>query len=138
MSNSLIKPKKYIQFTLSQGIKITVDEEQAKDILKSTQQLIPIVKNGEWTGETINKAHIVATKRDYEEERNYYREEESKAQREEERKAKEAYEKLSPEEKEAIRINEEESRKKMRELYKSFKLPSVKQEEAQGRAKIPK
>ena len=123
MSNSLIKPKKYIQFTLSQGIKITVDEEQAKEILKSTQQLIPIVKNGEWTGETINKAHIVATRRDYEEERSYYREQESMAQRQKEKEAQEAYDRLSPKEKEALRIKEEESIKQMRELYKSFKLP---------------
>lgn len=63
---------KFIQITMSDRSKFTVTEIQADRILNSQQQIIQITNSkGEWTGQTINKAHIVATERDFEAERQY-------------------------------------------------------------------
>ena len=63
---------KFIKFTLSDGSKFTVTEIQADRILHSNQQIIQITNaKGEWDGRTINKAHIVATDRDFEAERQH-------------------------------------------------------------------
>lgn len=63
----------FIRFVMSRGKEFSVDEIQAKEILSSPQQLIPIhsILKGEWTGETINKAHIVCTERDREAEKDF-------------------------------------------------------------------
>lgn len=62
---------KYVKFIMSKGLDITVDEPQAREILKSPQQSHPVKdpKTGEWTLETINKAFMIGTKRDVERER---------------------------------------------------------------------
>ncbi len=49
---------------------ITIPFEVAEKILESNQQLIMLRdENNTWTGKTINKTEIVATKRDYDEEK---------------------------------------------------------------------
>lgn len=55
---------KMIRFVMSKGDPIIVSEIQARAILASDQQIVPIVENGEWTGEVVNKAHIVSSYRD--------------------------------------------------------------------------
>lgn len=45
--------------------------DKAEKIIDSPQQMHKIMMDGEWTGETINKAHVVATRRDYEAEREH-------------------------------------------------------------------
>ena len=51
-----------IKIVMSRGEDVYVTEEQAKNILSSQEQLIAIAdKNGQWTGNTVNKAHIVST-----------------------------------------------------------------------------
>lgn len=70
---------RYINFIMSSKDVISIDEEQAMRILASPQQLIVIKgADGQWTGETINKAHIVDTQRDFDRENNEAREENSK------------------------------------------------------------
>ncbi len=56
----------------------TIPLEEAKELLESGEQLIPIKEKGEWTGEIINKAHIVCTIRDIEKERDNSSEERSR------------------------------------------------------------
>lgn len=57
---------KYIKFTMSKGDEITVSFEKAERLLASPDQLVKITdENGEWTGEVLNKAHIVSSKRDF-------------------------------------------------------------------------
>ena len=48
---------------MSKGDDITLPEDKALKIINSEGQLIKITdeKNGEWTGQSINKAHIVST-----------------------------------------------------------------------------
>jgi len=53
---------------------ITVPFEVAEQILASPDQITMLKKDGIWTGEIINKSEIVATHRDYEEERDQNRE----------------------------------------------------------------
>lgn len=49
---------------------ITLPFEVAEKILESNQQMIMLRDgNGIWTGKTINKTEIIATKRDYDEEK---------------------------------------------------------------------
>jgi hypothetical protein len=58
---------KYIKFYLTRGEPITLPEDKALAILRSTDQLVTITNvKGEWTGETIHKSHIVQTVRDLE------------------------------------------------------------------------
>ena len=74
----------FIKFVMTGKNKdFTIDEFQAKEILSSPQQLIPVKDwHGNWTGETINKAFITCTERDRDAERTYHDE----VQRLEERK----------------------------------------------------
>ena len=53
---------KFIRFNLSRGDTMTFPSEEAKRILTSPEQLVPIKEaDGKWHGRTINKAHIVST-----------------------------------------------------------------------------
>lgn len=63
----------FIRFVMQGKKEFVVDEIQAKEILASPQQLIPLLSilSGEWTGETLNKAHIICTERDREAEREF-------------------------------------------------------------------
>lgn len=93
---------------------ITVDEFQAMEILSSPQQLIPIkTMGGDWTGETINKAHIVCTERDRDEEKDF----ESKCWRIEQRKLfLESVKDVSPEKLENYKKEVESNKKKYEEI----------------------
>lgn len=58
---------KFVRITLSKGAPFTLPYEQAMDMLNSPQQIILLQgEDGEWSGQTINKAHIVCTDRDSE------------------------------------------------------------------------
>jgi hypothetical protein len=60
---------KFIRFTLSKGDPFILPFLQAERLLDGEGQLVKITNDaGEWTGQTINKAHIVCTDRDTEEE----------------------------------------------------------------------
>lgn len=64
----------FIKFIMSQGPAFTLPEEQADRIFKSGGQIMNITDSkGKWTGQTINKAHIVSTVRDFEAERDWHR-----------------------------------------------------------------
>lgn len=52
---------RYVRFVMSKGEPITIPEDEAKRVLVSDEQIVPIKKDGQWTGEVINKAHIVQT-----------------------------------------------------------------------------
>ena len=55
---------------MAKGENITLPYEQAQKVLNSPQQIIQILgESGEWTGITINKAHIICTKEDFETEK---------------------------------------------------------------------
>ena len=61
---------KLIKFVMAKGENIILPYEQAQKILNSHQQIIQVLDdNGEWTGTTINKAHIICTKEDFEAEK---------------------------------------------------------------------
>lgn len=60
-----------IKFIMAKGENITLSYEQAQKVLNSSIQIIKILdEEGNWTGITINKAHIICTKKDIEAERN--------------------------------------------------------------------
>jgi len=86
---------KFIKFIMSQkGLEFTVSEETAEEILTSPQQLVPVKDlNGNWTGETINKAHIIATERDRFEEKDWWQKNTQKLE-EPKKKTKEDKEKI--------------------------------------------
>lgn len=71
---------RYVKFVMSRGKDITVDEQQAKEILRDERQMCPVVdpKTGEWTRESINKAHLVETVPDHEKDRAMALQEQSK------------------------------------------------------------
>ena len=126
MSTENVKRMIFIKFVLTNG-EITVDEEQAKAILKSDAQVIPIRDlNGTLTYETINKAFIIRTVKDFEKMRWWNVEQEKLRQEKEAREAEEAFQKLTPEEKEAIKKKEKEQKeildKKFAEMRESFKI----------------
>ena len=53
---------KYIKFIMSSGDEISVPMDQADKILNSESQLVRInAPDGLWTGQFVNKAHIVST-----------------------------------------------------------------------------
>lgn len=53
---------RYIKFIMSKGDQITLPEEKALSVIKSKDQIVCVGDdNGNWTGITINKAHIVDT-----------------------------------------------------------------------------
>lgn len=105
----------FIRFVMQGKKEFVVDEIQAKEILASPQQLIPVlgILSGEWTGETLNKAHIVCTERDREAERDF----ESKKWRLEQRHKYLQELKDVPEEK---RAEFEAERKKTAQDYKTM------------------
>lgn len=110
-------PKIFIKFILTNG-EISVDEKQAKEILKSEAQLIPIRdESGAWTHETINKAFIVRTVRDSDRIRHWHSEQKRKN---EARIAEEEHQRLlamSPEEREKI---EQENKERVAKTAKMF------------------
>ena len=58
---------RYIKFVMAKGENITLPYEKAQQVLSSPQQVVRILdENGNWTGTTINKAHIICTKEDLE------------------------------------------------------------------------
>ena len=62
--------RKFIKFTMSKGTPITLSIKQAEKLIDSEDQLFKIPdQNGEWMGQTINKAHIVSTDRDTDKEK---------------------------------------------------------------------
>lgn len=63
--------KKFIKFIMSTKDTFTLPIEQAEEILRDPANIVMISKNGEWSGETINKSFIISTKRDFEKEREY-------------------------------------------------------------------
>jgi hypothetical protein len=57
---------RHIRFEMSNRTSFTLPRDKAEAIMASPQQLIRVTdENGEWTGEVINKAHIVDTKPDW-------------------------------------------------------------------------
>ena len=63
---------RFIKFTMSDGPHFTLPEAIAQRILDSAQQMIKVTdQNGKWTGQTINKAHIISTDRDRDAERDF-------------------------------------------------------------------
>jgi len=53
---------KFIKIYMSKGDSFTFPAEEAKRILTSADQLVPIKeKDGKWWGRVINKAHIVSS-----------------------------------------------------------------------------
>ncbi len=69
---------KFIKFTFFKGDELTLDENEAKRIMGHSGQIVRVMNNGEWTGETINKADIANTRRDLEREKEFEREEKYK------------------------------------------------------------
>lgn len=62
---------KYVKIILSRGNPVSVSKEQAEKIFASKNQMLSILdENGKWTGEMINKSHIVKTEPDYDRENN--------------------------------------------------------------------
>lgn len=58
-----------IRFIMSKGKDVLLDGRQAEQLLDSPNQIVKITgEDGRWSGLTINKAHIVDTVRDYDEE----------------------------------------------------------------------
>jgi len=55
---------------MTKGENITLPYEQAQKVLNSPQQIIQVLnEEREWTGITINKAHIICTTEDFEAEK---------------------------------------------------------------------
>jgi len=111
----------FIKFILTNG-DITVDEAQAKAILKSEQQLIPIRdESGGWTYETLNKAFIVRTVMDKEAMRTYNLKKQAEkaiAESEEEKKRLLA---MSPEERAKLEQEEKERKEKITLMFADLK-----------------
>lgn len=53
--------QKEITFIMSSGPSIKVSYDDARQILNSSSQIVPILRNGEWTGKLINKSFIVSS-----------------------------------------------------------------------------
>ena len=59
---------KKIKFIMSSGPGLIIPFDKAQSILESPQQIVMLYdEKGDWTGKTINKAHIVDTDIDYSE-----------------------------------------------------------------------
>src|SRR4051812_30042728 len=69
--------KKFVRFFMrDKRLDITLPFEQAERVIDSSAQLVKISdKDGGWSGRTINKADVMGTERDYDEEadKNYNR-----------------------------------------------------------------
>lgn len=62
--------KKYIKFCFRDNRSdVVVPWEEGERILNSPNQLVKVMINGNWNGMVINKAEIIFTHRDYDEER---------------------------------------------------------------------
>ncbi len=64
--------KEFIRFFMrNKKLDFTLPKEQAEKVMNSTQQLIMVSdeKTGKWSGITVNKADIMRTDHDWEEER---------------------------------------------------------------------
>lgn len=62
--------QKFVKIKMRDKTSITLPLEQAEQVLRSPQQLVMLYdENGKWDGESINKAEIVGTQRDYYQER---------------------------------------------------------------------
>lgn len=54
--------KPYVKITMSKGEPFSLPYEKALQLLSNAQQIVMLTdENGKWSGETINKAHIVCT-----------------------------------------------------------------------------
>lgn len=54
--------KNHIRFTISKGEPFTLPYDKALQLLSSPGQLVMLKdEKGNWTGQTINKAHIICT-----------------------------------------------------------------------------
>jgi len=61
---------RWIKFTMSRGNDISLPMYKAEEIIADEGQLLAIYNDkGNWTGKTINKAHIVSTEFDLEKEK---------------------------------------------------------------------
>lgn len=110
------KHTRFIRFVMSGRKEFTVDEYQAMEILSSPQQLIPIkTMGGDWTGETVNKAHIVCTERDRDAEKEF----ESKRWRIEQRKLYlESLKEIKPEKLEDYKAEVKKNKEQYDEIVK--------------------
>ena len=123
---SQIPRVKYIKFVLSKGSDVVVTEAEAKEILKAEAQLIPIRdENGQWTGETINKSHIIKTEIDKAKTAEVYRnkikeciEVQEKIEEEAERKRKLA---MTADEREAEERAEIERKQKIKDMFSNLR-----------------
>ncbi len=63
--------EKYVKFYMrNKALNVTLPFEQAERVIDSPNQIVKLLdKQGNWTGDTINKAEIVGTTRDSDEER---------------------------------------------------------------------
>ncbi len=64
--------QKFVKIKMRDRTSITLSIEEAEEVLKSEKQLIMLHdEDGNWTGQSINKAEIVGTERDRDEERQF-------------------------------------------------------------------
>lgn len=69
---------KAIKFYMSNKEEFVFDEIMAEAIIDSANQIVKIEDaNGKWTGQTLNKAHIILTKPDWEETKHLERKEDN-------------------------------------------------------------
>jgi len=62
--------RKFIKFVMSKGDPITLPIELAEKLINDENQLLKIPdKDMNWSGQTINKAHIISTDHDTDKER---------------------------------------------------------------------
>ncbi len=62
--------QRYIRFTMSSGEPVSLEKELAEALLHAEGQLLMVPgEDGNWSGKTVNKAHIVSTDYDLERER---------------------------------------------------------------------
>ena len=70
---------KFIEITMSKGNSFTLPYPKAQKLLESEQQIILVHDDkGNWTGESINKAHIISTRREHQVEREWRRDNQTK------------------------------------------------------------
>lgn len=70
---------KAIRFYMSNKEEFLFDEETAEMILDQQNQIVRIAdENGKWTGQSVNKAHIICTKIDWGETRHLNRKSEDR------------------------------------------------------------
>lgn len=95
---------------MSDGPHFVLQEDLAMRIIDSAQQMIKVTdREGKWTGQTINKAHIISTDRDRDAERDWHR---SNA-----RQLPEGKEIITPEQQKRM----EKKRKEISDMMRSWK-----------------